>query len=502
MVNNSINTALTRPTVSFGSTTAKAARDASIKHTKANRGLINKNFQLDSAKSELGLNECQVLKKRGRGGDGNRIPDTADPLRLHLQNNDRVTILLDEFGGSYIKRNSAFSVSTHMRLRYVEARKHLGIASSSSSSGSDGDNEDDGEYIVYVTKRSTADRNTTKQVEENLSRLSLFKFVKDETEHAGLKEIFMDHELYDDLRRLFRHYAYGGAGDAFSMDVGEWEMCCKDAGVLDNPGMTYGKVDTVFIAANYTAKASNKEALKKAQRTGGKINLVAGNPDNAFTLYEFIEGLCRLSLAMYPNDGKQKSMNTDYQDDFLSLVTYADKVQVVLNQHFVPLAKTLSSNWDMFDDIESKEVQNVYHARMLELENKFRMYCKHRKKNVRRMHLTMDGYIELIESSGLLREDDVLVTVSTTHRVIRECFIWSQRKATGDHSNVHQEEQSLNKMDFGEFLESLALLAYRTYFEHPEWLHVSGAHAEHLGVKLEELLNVLLASRRVGMEKK
>lgn len=60
----------------------------------------------------------------------------------------------------------------------------------------------------------------------------------------------------------------------------------------------------------------------------------------------------------------------------------------------------------------------------------------------------MDGYIELIESSGLLREDDVLVTVSTTHRVIRECFIWSQRKATGDHSNVHQEEQSLNKMDF------------------------------------------------------
>ena len=47
------------------------------------------------------------------------------------------------------------------------------------------------------------------------------------------------------------------------MDVGEWEMLCKDAGILGTKGMTFGKVDTIFIAANYAAKAAKKNSEKK-----------------------------------------------------------------------------------------------------------------------------------------------------------------------------------------------------------------------------------------------
>jgi hypothetical protein len=481
---------------------AKEAREATTNAATASLGLINKNFQDDTAKPALGLDDCCLLKTRGRGGDGNRIPDPSDPLRLHLQHEDSVTILLDEQGGHYIQRNRAFSVTAYMRLRYVQARKHQGLHEESSS-GSEGSDDDGDDYIIYVRARSKgkndADRNTTKQVKENLSNLSLHKFVKDETQHDALKQIFMDHTVYDDLRRLFRHYAYGGAGDAFSMDVGEWESCCKDGGILEHPEMTYGKVDTAFIAANYTAKATNKQAKKDTKVTGGKLDLIAGNPDNAFTLYEFIEGIMRLSVSMWPDDKLDKRAVQNKQDEELRFSSHAEKVRAILNRHFIPLAKSLSSNWDMFHDIEEKEVQKIYHDNMTELEEKFRYYCNHRKKNVRKMHLTMDGYIALIESSGLLREDDVLVTASTTHRVIKECFVWSQRKSTNDHHGVLAEEQSLNRMDFNEFLESLALLAHRTFSQHPDWTHVSGAEAKHLGVQLAALLALLLATRREGI---
>ena len=472
---------------------AQKVREASLHAAAARVGVTNKNLQADSAKSDLGLDQCHLLKKRGRGGDGNRIPNCHDPLRLHLQDGDSMTIILDETGGSYVKRNGAFSVSAYMRLRYMQRRKHKGIEESDSSNDSESD-EDDDWNIVYVRKRGVEDRNTTKQLEENLSRLALFKFVKDQKEHESLRQIFTDHDVYDHLRRLFRHYAYGGAGDAFSMDVGEWESCCKDAGVLDHPGMTYGKVDTVFIAANYTAKAASKEAKKKAVAAGKKMSnaQLVGNPDNAFTLHEFIEGICRLGIAMWPDGNKE------------GLVTYTDRVGTLLEQYMYPLAESVSADWDIFQDIEDKLVQRVYHDRMQELEEKFRQFCHHnqKKKDIRKLHMFIDGYIDFVESSGLLREDDVLVTASTTHRVIRECFIWSQRKTTHDKTSVVAEEQSLNKMDFNEFLESLALLAHRTFAEQEEFAHASGSHAEHLREQLLALLDVLLVTRREGALKK
>ena len=221
------------------STTAAAAKAAAQKAAKANAGLINTNFQQPSAKPDLGLYDCYDLKKRGRGGDGNRMPDTYEPLRYHLKHNDTVTIQLDEIGGKYIARNNACSVSSFMRLRYVQKRQHCGIAEPDKLKNNYDGTEDDAIIIpTYVTKRGVQDRNTTKQIDENLSRLSLFKFIKDGTEHESMLDLFMEAEVYDILRRLFRSYAAGNDGDAFSMDVGEWESLCKDAGLLNVNGMT------------------------------------------------------------------------------------------------------------------------------------------------------------------------------------------------------------------------------------------------------------------------
>ena len=155
---------------------------------------------------------------------------------------------------------------------------------------------------------------------------------------------FSDEDLYDGLRTLFRQYAYNGAGDAFTMDVGEWEMLCKDAGILGTKGMTFGKVDTIFIAANYAAKAAKKNSEKKSSKLQESH---LGNPDNAFTLFEFIEALCRLAMAMSrtPSEGTKSG---------ISEVPPALRVQDMLVKHIMLLAKKCQVEWHLFEEIEHK----------------------------------------------------------------------------------------------------------------------------------------------------
>ena len=467
--------------------TAASARRATELQAQADLAVLNRNFHQDTTKPVLGLHECYGLKKRGRGSDGNRMPNAFEPLRYHLKHDDTITLLLDEVGGKYVARNKACSVSSFMRLRFVEPRKHVGLTEVKVVN----EHKEKGQerhVPTYVTKRGVADRNSTTQVDENIARLSLFKFIKNKEEHASMKQLFVDQEVYDLLRRLFRNYAYGNVGDAFSMDSGEWESLCKDAGLLNVDNMTYGKIDTVFIAANYTAKALNKEIRTKALKKGGRIPK-SNNPDNAFTLHEFFEGICRLGIAMYEEN---------------KALSNTEKVQRLLEYYLVPLARSVTGDWDLFQDIESKVVQVEYHNRMPELEAKFRAFCVRKKKNIKKMYLKLDQFVALVESTGVLTSCDVLVNASATHRMVRESFVWSQRKDTQDHHTVNKEEESLILMSFNEFLESLALLGHRIFCSHPDFTHATGSHAEDLAVQLRAFLNVLLVERRelVGVGKK
>ena len=115
------------------------------------------------------------------------------------------------------------------------------------------------------------------------------------------------------------------------------------------------------------------------------------------------------------------------------------------------------------------------------------------------MYLKLDQFVALIDSTGVLTSCDVLVNASATHRMVRESFVWSQRKDTHDHHSVNKEEESLILMSFNEFLESLALLSHRIFSSHPDFTHATGSHAEHLAEQLRAFLNVLLAERREGV---
>jgi hypothetical protein len=242
-----------------------------------------------------------------------------------------------------------------------------------------------------------------------------------------------------------------------------------------------------------------KDRKKLGAKTGKPPNEShMGNPDNAFTLFEFIEALCRLGMAMPPGYAAGDSNKDKGGGSKNSHHTPALCVQTLLDRHILPLAKKCHENWHIFEEIEDKSVQNCFHLRMRDLEFKFLEYCPHqltKKKSILDMHLTLQQYTDLVESTGLLREDDVTVRASITHRTIRECFIWAQRKTTDDRATVKNEEDSLTELGFYEFLESLALMAHRVYAGHPEWTKGRGVGAEHLSAQLDALIDVLLQQR-------
>eukprot|EP00949_MAST-11_sp_MAST-11-sp1_P001463 g1463.t1 len=95
------------------------------------------------------------------------------------------------------------------------------------------------------------------------------------------------------------------------------------------------------------------------------------------------------------------------------------------------------------------------------------------------MALSIAEFESLIEHAGLLDDKDV------TRRTVREVFVWSQRRNAGAEKSVRREEQSLEEMEFFEFLESVALLAIRKYQQDEE---------ASLQYKLEQTVRALLFS--------
>eukprot|EP00942_MAST-04A_sp_MAST-4A-sp1_P002883 g2883.t1 len=78
--------------------------------------------------------------------------------------------------------------------------------------------------------------------------------------------------------------------------------------------------------------------------------------------------------------------------------------------------------------------------------------------------MVMDDFVALIESKGLLSGSH-----NVSRMTVKEAYVWSQRRTTSTHAKVEHEEKSLQRMDFYEFLEALALMAVRMHsdpFQH------------------------------------
>ena len=384
----------------------------------------------------VGMSQCNSLRAMSA------LPAPGEEkIAEALENGDHIFIDVDEKGGAYVSRKMRFPVAAFMRLRCVEAKSraarflrqdHEGSDYESESSDDEGAGKRKGRKLFVKRRMLSESQSYGGLAAENWKKTKVFKFVKNEEDRGRLKNLFQAPAMYDNIRTLFRQYSYSRDGDAFTLSMGEWLDLCKDSGVLKRRGMSVGKAQTIFIASNYKGKE---------EKDKGK------NPDNAMTLYEFLEGLCRLAMVAFASS-KYKTAD--------------ERVQALMNEHIHPLADHALEKWTILDDIESEAVQEVYATHLDALKSLFYSHCAKKHQDIHKMALSIAEFESLIEHAGLLDEKDV------TRRTVREVFVWSQRRNAGAEKSVRREEQSLEEMEFFEFLESVALLAIRKYQQDEE----------------------------------
>ena len=91
-----------------------------------------------------------------------------------------------------------------------------------------------------------------------------------------------------------------------------------------------------------------------------------GNPDNALTLHEFLEALCRVAVVRF-GEGSTRSAH--------------DCTKILLTQYILPHAAKTVEEWQLLDDIENPQVQLVYKHNIEALKQVFSDGCpiKHNK---------------------------------------------------------------------------------------------------------------------------
>ena len=353
-----------------------------------------------------------------------------------LDNGSHIRLHLDDSGGSYITRENEFAVDAFMKARLIPTyRKEIKAFQRQVYIPEEADQP---KQFLWVKKRGISDGNYQHQGNQNWKKTKIFRFVKDHDDHDKLQRLFQAPESYNLIRTLFRQYAYSGEGDAFTMSMTEFISCIQDAGLVDGKQLDLSRLSTIFVAADF--QMGKKSAKQKTQE---------GNPDNALTLHEFLEALCRVAIVRF---GESSSR------------TAHECTKILLSQYILPHAAKTVEEWQLLDDIENPKVQLVYKSNIETLKHVFSDGCPIKHNKLEKMYMVLDDFMTLIEQKGLL---------SSSHNIsrmtVKEAYVWSQRRTTSTHAKVEREETSLQRMDFYEFLEALALMAVRMHsdpFQH------------------------------------
>ena len=367
-----------------------------------------------------------------------------------LENKAHIRLHLDCHGGAYLTRENEFAIDAFMRLRFIPP-----VVKVFTPYKVDEGHVEDGntaEKFLWVKKHSVSDGNFMEQSSENWKKTKVFRFVKDHDEAEKLQRLFQSPASYNLIRTLFRQYAYSGEGDAFTMSMTEFISCCQGCGIVDGRRVNTSRLSTVFVAADVQLE---KKSVKQKEREG--------NPDNALTLHEFLEALCRVALIKFGGGDDGRSAH--------------DCTKLLLTLHVLPHAAKTVEEWQLLDDIENPNVQLVYKDNIEALKQVFSDGCPIKHNKLEKLYMDLADFEALIDSKGLLSGHHAV-----SRMTVKEAYVWSQRRATSTHAAVQHEEKSLQRMDFYEFLEALALMAVRMHSD----------QSKHRGMSLHDKLETLI----------
>ena len=119
----------------------------------------------------------------------------------------------------------------------------------------------------------------------------------------------------------------------------------------------------------------------------------------------------------------------------------------------------------------------MYKENIEELKHVFAEGCPIKHNKLERLYMELEDFEKFMEGKGLLGGRHAV-----SRMVIKEAYVWSQRRTVGTKASTSKEEMSLRRMDFYEFLEALALIAIRMHSD----------PVRHQGMDLRDKLETLV----------
>ncbi len=261
-------------------------------------------------------------------------------------------------------------------------------------------------------------------------------------------------EYYDEMEGIFKYYSVAGNGDEMTMQFNEFSDFVTDCDLPD-PDSKYCKrahVDTLFKAANYEDKATDKEAAL--------VNSL--NDDTALTRFEFVEICVRVADAKFIKSAQSE--------------TLADAIEALFERFIVPnVAPEALVDANEFREkrLYTEEVEDAFvgvkeeakkftpdgmrtHAKgktWLALENLYKAYTMPigGRTMTTRKHMTMEQWIEMLTTLDLISDDGNEFTM----REARLAFVHGQMRVVREFA----DEEKFVTLNFTDWLEALARVA-------------------------------------------
>ncbi len=269
-------------------------------------------------------------------------------------------------------------------------------------------------------------------------------------------------ENYLRLENLFRHFAFLLPGNSFTMGASEFLMLCKACNVTCKKcdQSTQGRL---FIAANVTKRVGKdgKQQLGKAEDDGGK---------NEAVMYEFLEAVVRLGLVRYKGE---------FDDD-----PY-EQLKHFIGTNLGPVADRIMEEWNRpLKYLNTEEVQSclLKDGRLEFLKQSyfaFAMYNRHDgpsrsdgaqraippNRRGPRAQMSMDDWIQFMQESNFIDNENITLQKGQESFVAAQMHSRIHQKVSKKKKAIKADEGAFALMDFGEYLEAFAQIAYRKYPE-------------------------------------
>lgn len=257
--------------------------------------------------------------------------------------------------------------------------------------------------------------NETKAYNAMWDEIELLDIVK-KNEVQEIKDHLYDSGWYGTTRLFFVVYC-GMKAPYETMNMTDWLMFCKDTKIFEKGKYAFSSTDSqlIFKRVNVEESSDGVEFDADGKKISRGINIVHNeetedNPDNAFIMSEFCEGLVRIALEKFR---KHKG-------------SLCDKVTLLFERHIIkygPGASGQDSGIDvmkMRERLKEEDALIVFAKHTKGMRKQFDYWCNKNRKNPDENNIDFERMEQMFKFCGLFQPPLTLRQVNSVFILSRD----------------------------------------------------------------------------------